>query len=575
MRHRLEASSLVGRGRISPILRAICLAFWTLLVGSPALAAPQDEKAQKLDEDAISNDYLTMKFADADRKLRQAIAICGSTGCSPNVLAQVHRDLGIVYVITSRVDQGKAQFVLALQIDATTVIPKDLTTPEISAAFTEAAEQAGIAKPVPEEPKHQKPPPAPAPAPPSPAAPEDEDIRHTPPEEGATLTAIPIFVRLAEGLSPEKVVVRYKAYGATAFKSAQLKRSRRGYGIEIPCTEVGSTIGDFRYYIQAIGPTGEVLASKGSKTAPLRIPIRAELTGEPLHLPGRPPPTRCTGSNATECPPEFPGCTLSKRGTGKACAADEECPSGICGGGRCVMEDEAQASKQKCETDRECGGGHVCKNGFCEANPKKNWISIAAQQDLVLLPAARNVCLNGTVYSCVQGDGSYYPARNPATIPDVNDEVKSTVATGTTRILLAYDRPVSDNFALGGRLGYAFGGGPTSPSGSAFLPVHVEGRVSFWFGSEPFIRTGFRPYMVLSFGVAQIDASASVTVQEMTQTGTLIAWKRTGALFAGGGLGMFMAIGRSTGFFAEVRGQQMFPNVGLAIPIQIGYAVGI
>ena len=132
------------------------------------------------------------------------------------------------------------------------------------------------------------------------------------------------------------------------------------------------------------------------------------------------------------------------------------------------------------------------------------------------------------------------------------------------------------NLALGGRLGYAFGGGPDSRSGSAFLPVHIEARGSLWFGSDPFLKVGVRPYLVLSFGVAQIDVGTSVYVEEKTgQSGTLIAWKRTGALFASGGLGIFYALGRNTGFFGEVRVQRMLPNVGTAIPIQLGYAVGI
>jgi hypothetical protein len=68
----------------------------------------------------------------------------------------------------------------------------------------------------------------------------------------------------------------------------------------------------------------------------------------------------------------------------------------------------------------------------------------------------------------------------------------------------------------------------------------------------------------------------SVFVQQTTgESGTLIAWKRAGALFASGGFGIFYALGRNTGFFGEVRAQRMLPNVGTAIPIQLGYAVGI
>jgi hypothetical protein len=537
-----------------------------LFGAAPALAAaPKDDKADSLDQDAIDNDYLAMKFPDADRKLRQAIAICGRTGCSPNVIARLHRDLGILYIVTKRVDDGKAQFAQALQFDSSTSIPKELNTPEITAAFTAVAEKNAAAKaPAPEAPRPKRPPP-----------PASEDIHHTPPEEQTLLTAVPLFVELADGLSPTRVVIKYKAYGAPDWKSTDMKKLRRGYGVEIPCVEVGSTQGDFKYYIQVLGSDGEVLAATGSKAQPLRVPINETIVADPPHLPGRRPPTQCSAGTAGECPPEFPGCKLSKRATGKPCKIDGDCPSGTCSSNRCIV-DEGASGKKKCETDTECGAGYACKAGWCEGNPKKNWIAIAMQQDLLILPAAKDVCLNGTVYACMQGNGTYYAPNQPVTVEGSGDEVKAGVAVATTRLLLAYDRPVTENLAVGGRLGYAFGGGPDSQSGSAFLPVHIEARGSLWFGSDPFLKVGLRPYLVLNVGLAQIDASVNVHVDETTgQSGTLVAWKRSGALFAGGGLGFFYALGRNTGFFGEVRGQRMFPNLGTAIPIQLGYAVGI
>jgi hypothetical protein len=538
-----------------------------LFGATPLAAAPKDDVAGKLDQDAIDNDYLAMKFPDADRKLRMAIAICGRTGCSPNVIAQLHRDLGIIYVVTKRVDDAKAQFAQALQFDGSTAIPKDLNTPEVGAAFTAVAEKTGAAKAPPAEaPKPRKPPPPPA----------NDDIRHTPPEEQQIFTALPLFAEMADGISPTRVVVRYKAYGAPDWKATEMKKLRRGYGIEIPCVEVGSTQGDFKYYIQAIGTDGEVLASNGSKSSPLRVPINEQIVADPPHLPGRRPPAPCSSSTAGECPPEFPGCKLNKGGTGRPCKTDGDCPSGVCNSNRCVV-DEGSQGRKRCETDTECGGGYVCKTGFCEGNPKKNWIALAAQQDLMILPAAKDVCFNQTQYSCYNDSkGVYYDPNKTTTVLGSGDEVKGGVAFATTRIMLAYDRVMTSNLALGGRLGYAFGGGPDSRSGSAFLPVHIEARGSLWFGSDPFLKTGVRPYLVLSFGLAQIDVGTSVFVEETTgENGTLIAWKRSGALFASGGLGIFYALGRNTGFFGEVRAQRMLPNVGTAIPIQLGYAVGI
>jgi len=51
-------------------------------VFSPSLAisAPKDAAAIKLAEDAINNDYLATNFAEAEKKLRNGIAMCGASG---------------------------------------------------------------------------------------------------------------------------------------------------------------------------------------------------------------------------------------------------------------------------------------------------------------------------------------------------------------------------------------------------------------------------------------------------------------------------------------------------------------
>src|SRR5262249_29988152 len=159
---------------------------------------------------------------------------------------------GIIYVVSKRVDDGKAQFAQALQIDSATAIPKDLSTPDVNAAFA-AAVQKNAGGNAPAAPAAPRPPPRPAP-------PASDDIHHTPPDEQAVMTAVPLFVEFSEGLSPTRFIVRYKPYGAPEWKTLDLRKLRRGYGIEIPCVEVGSTIGDFKYYLQAIGSDGEILA---------------------------------------------------------------------------------------------------------------------------------------------------------------------------------------------------------------------------------------------------------------------------------------------------------------------------
>lgn len=103
-----------------------------------AIAAPKDSEAQQLAQEAINTDYLGTDFEAAEKKLKQAIALCKGDGCSPNVKAQMHRDLAVVYIAGMKnTDDGKAQFALALEADPNVELDPDLTTPEVKQAFEE------------------------------------------------------------------------------------------------------------------------------------------------------------------------------------------------------------------------------------------------------------------------------------------------------------------------------------------------------------------------------------------------------------------------------------------------------
>jgi hypothetical protein len=403
-------------------------------LATAASAAPKDETVLKIDQAAIDEDYLGMDFEESVRKLRQAIAICGKTGCSTKVVAQLQRDLGVVYVGWKHGDEGKAHFVEALRADPAADLPKELTTPDTKAAFAAAAEQT----------KNER----------------KNDRKATEAAPSAVARETP---------RPKKTVSR---------SSDDVARGK--------------------------------------------------------------------------CSPDDPDCKDRDKIDPDTCGADSDCPSGFCSAGRCASERPVPRAKFK-----------------------KNWFGIAVQQDIVFLTSAKDVCLKGTVYACLQGNGAYYPTGQTTTLPGVQDEVKPGLNVATTRVLISYDRPLDESFSVGARLGYAFGAGPASPTGASFVPVHLEARAALWLGSEPFTRIGIRPYFVASFGFAQVDSGASVQVVETRQTGTLTAWRRAGSWFASGGLGFLYALGRNTGFVVEVRGQRMFPTSGWVIPLQLGYVVGI
>jgi hypothetical protein len=83
----------------------------------------------------------------------------------------------------------------------------------------------------------------------------------------------------------------------------------------------------------------------------------------------------------------------------------------------------------------------------------------------------------------------------------------------TTRLLVSYDHRLWQGLHGGVRVGYAFGGGPDTRDGVEFFPVHLEGRLSYWFGSG-----SVRPYLQLGGGVAQVDARTELqNMQDCTR----------------------------------------------------------
>jgi len=238
-----------GRSRWLPVLLTT---FALLLAPSIAAAGPKDAAATRVADDAIKNDYLALKFNEATKKLRGALAACGASGCSAQVLARLHRDLAVVLIAgLNRAAEGKKEFMAALKADPRISLDKDLTTPAIEKAFQAARGSAGVSTP--------------ATAAPAPGGAAEGDIVHTPAPEQAVLTPLPIYVELPSGVAAAKVLVLYKPFGATDWQKLELKKLGTGYGGEIPCQAVGSATGDLSYYVQANDTEGDILATSGTR----------------------------------------------------------------------------------------------------------------------------------------------------------------------------------------------------------------------------------------------------------------------------------------------------------------------
>jgi hypothetical protein len=497
------------------------------LVCATAYAAPKDKEVLALVDKAIYTDYLGAKFPESKAKLEKAEATCAKpNACSDNVKARIHVGSGVLYAVALKEpDKAKQHFVKAFKLDPTARVESDLMAPEVQSAIDAAKKEIGGA---PEEPTE-------TPEAPEAPPPVKGDGEHTAPTEQAVLTPVPIYY-VPPG-EAARVEVRYRAFGTAKWKAVDLTRHKDGYAGEIPCLDVGTTTGDLLYFIQAFGADGAVLAAHGTTVSPHRVAIKNELSGEPPHVPGKPPPAQCR--DHADCPPGLPGCAAaSSDGDGDGEASDGAKPT----------------------------------------RAKKNWIGLGIQQDFMLFQAEDHVCSGGNDYTCFYEPDIYYDGI-PVDVEGANG-VAAGVGRATTRFLLGYDRLFGENLTLGARLGYAIGGGPKAPGGAAFLPIHAEARVGYWFGDDPFGNTGPRPFVLLAGGLAQVDSKVVVTVyRNQTEAANdqrtdLNAWKKSGNAFVGGGFGLAIPLGDSLQASLELKVVRMIGRGAWVIAPRLGAELG-
>jgi hypothetical protein len=236
-----------------------------------------------------------------------------------------------------------------------------------------------------------------------------------------------------------------------------------------------------------------------------------------------------------DCPPDFPGCGKQKKGGtmdwGGGCDNSGDCMAGLlCIDGTCETAPD-------CTEDEDCPTG-VCVRGTCAATGEgtkgtrvatKDWFGLHLAQDAAVVGGS-DVCRQqyqtDHFFACYYAGSSDRPFVDEP-YPGVTIDTGLVVAT--TRLLLSYDRVLTPNLMLGLRLGYAFRGGPpagrevvydnsgevseTIDRGSPFLPLHAEGRATYWFGDQARAHA-FRPYLHAGGGVAQVDAKVEIPVHD-------------------------------------------------------------
>ena len=518
--------------RLNQLLVGACFGLLVSAGANLALAG-NDQQARTLRNEAIQQDYLAMKFDDAVDKLQKALDLCAGDACTPSLIARLHRDLGVVYIAgLEENEEGKAEFISALNIDPTITLDKDLTSDRVEAVFAEVkaaiAESKAKAKKA-EEDKLK--------------AETSGDIQHKPPTEGLVQTPLPLFARLKAGFRADKLRVRFKN-DTGDWMTAEMKQVGDGYGVQLPCKGVGASPRTLQYFIEA-SVKGDVVALNGSRTAPHKVAIKTKLDGPPPALPGQPPPTQCV----EECPPG--ACTAQQ---GEECHEDQDCLAGLA----CI--------------ERVCA---PAKPDAAKAMGKRIWVTAAFQVDFMVLGPKNDVCMGGNEYKCYWANGQYYEPL-PATGEGAGDKIGSTgFGASTMRVLVGADYLLTPRISLGARLGYAFGGAPKD-----FIPFHAEVRGAYWFiARSP--TASILPYAVLAAGLGQVDGHIAVSVrQDEAQFGipagpyNLTAWRSGGPAFAALGLGAMYQIAGTLGPFMELKIGEVFPNMATVGSFQVGASYG-
>lgn len=228
-----------------------------------------------------------------------------------------------------------------------------------------------------------------------------------------------------------------------------------------------------------------------------------------------------------------------------------------------------------------------------EKSGRRVWLGLHVAGDIAIV-GGKDVCSpdnRGKGYSCFTYNTKTLYRNAP--FPGVGDTISHGVVYGTTRLLASADYAMSSNATLGIRVGYVLGGGPKAWDGTSFLPVHAEGRLTYWIVS---LDRSFRPYVHVGGGLAQVDAKSTVDVldcavensseasYEACRSGSsrppstsirkLDVYRRTGEGFAtlGGGL---LVGSDSVGLQFNVNVMVMFPVVGYTVQPSIGVVFGI
>ena len=487
--------------------------------------AKTEDGAKKLDSAAMDVDFLSLDMKKAKTKLQQALKQCGKDKCGGATLAILHRDLGIVLINSKDTKGGAKEIDAAFDADATVTISKDfLDNPEVKKAWDAAKAKYAPSKPPPDE-----------------GTTTGDDGSDIPDAEGnlgvhvkvAPIgVELPLIIDVPKGVDVATVKVSYKTEAMEKYKVVEGKKVKSKYLVILDCAAT-TEAGTIKYFVRAYDSDNVELEHYGTIKKPALIKVSESVADEmrPL-LPGDEEPKDCA-AGATE--------DGEKKPEGSGCEEDAECETGLV----CV--------------DQPDSGQKWCKQGERKvaAVESKLWIGFDGQVDVLFLGADRDICKSSSWACSVDGTpNGRQDVGVPATRGIPIDPAERTggktdggSAVGTKRMWVSLDYFVAKGLTLGGRLGYAFGGNPTTVA--KFVPFHAELRLQYFFASGT-----FRPYALLGGGYGQMQAGVPdviVTPNDPAQANDTVsgkpvlkgvtAYKLAGPFFLDVGLGGWLMLG--------------------------------
>lgn len=434
------------------------------------------------------DEYATTKDAEnADAQLLEVIAICGPD-CKPALLAQAWMYIGLVKGGGAKDwDTAREAFSVALGFDEKVQLDPRFFSPTAQALFDGIRGQHAEGDPAKVEPRFE---------------PGTQMGCWPLVQEVEVFRPIPVSCSTrVQGV--DGVVLRYREYGDESWTRVDLKKEGEAWLGQIPCTALGRP-GTWGMYVEAKDQRDNTVERIGSRDRPLVFKVVEESDLPPPSLPGEAPPDKCIAT--TYCPEEMigtPACDQLQGGAAPpppsmACEESSECDLGMtCQEGRCK-------APKVCTRDSDCGED-ACQAGLCterERPAKMDWFGVHFGADLTLLSGATDVCREQAAgFACYDGSEPY--VGTPYT--DNGGAVAGGPHLGTLRAMLSYERFLLDNVSLGVRFGFAFSGAPED-----FLPLHFEGRGTYYFSDVTRGQSTFVPYLALGAGVAQVDSRAEV-----------------------------------------------------------------